>query len=1161
MEDPALAGSGRRRFIITVVVLLTLLVITGLGLRAFIGSDPGREFRERSKAAGEAITAGRYAEARIILTRLVAEHPRRLALRQQLTLCLLRLDRPEEAAVVARGTIEIDPSLAPAHSLLSLALKAAGDDEGAIREARLATTGRKVSGDAHSILAELLIEVGLESEGIETLVAVLEQDRKNEAAALRLATLMTGREIRSSVAWAKARRSLRDQLERFEMRLEENPADPETVIAVARLALAAGEPEVASSHLIAIKVHRELNDDETTLLARALAATGHLDRARALLHGLPAITPAPLPPDQLPPAERPAARKLLWRFEARVMANIEAGSADLALEDLDRLAPEVAETLPMLKLRLVAIWRLAHRDSHPSSLALGDRGEDLEATATAILEKRPLDERSRVTRALALLARGRPDAALADAVHLERHSPSLDDGAWLHGMAALELGFARSAFELLTRARPDAVDSESIRWIVKAAIFAREGEAVLRLAPRMDEIGNGALRSMAALVTGDPDRAEQLAAGESFATSPLSERVQAAGLLCGVGRDAVALAELRLLGTEAAETTGLLRANLLFFLGRGDEASAALGEVADAGGPQALAALLALAERAAVRGVEGHAEYERLIEEIRAHPDGALQALLHEGGMALYRGDPELALLKAGEVLARMEANAPARALRLESLLDGQATAEKIEAAADEVLEVTPGFAPARRVRALALVREGRENLLSGNADAATAQLSEAMSLAPGVAGARLLRGMALLGGGDLSAAEEDAELLKSSEETRFAGRFLEGMVRLNRGDPEAAVESYRSALELEPDSMDAVTALGVALLRAGRIEEALLLTDRLATLESGKLRSLKIRAFAQAARDDYGAAEQSLREALARDETDLGARLLLSRVLVAGRKKAEGVEVLRQAIATHPGTPAPHLQLVRLLLALKDPEGAMAAADAAGSIAGLQALSHILRFHCLREAGEKAGSIEELEAALRIEPENPIALEYLGEATLELGDAGAGRGFLAQAASASPRNLRVLMRLGVLAQMAGQNAEAEKWYERLLFQNPGFSPAVNNLAFLLAADPGTAARAVELAERAVSIDRTNGEYHDTLATALSAAGRHDEAVAAAREALRLLPKNAMIAVRSAETLRDAGRTEEARVLAEKAATVATPEEKDTVDREVRELLISLAGR
>jgi tetratricopeptide (TPR) repeat protein len=149
-------------------------------------------------------------------------------------------------------------------------------------------------------------------------------------------------------------------------------------------------------------------------------------------------------------------------------------------------------------------------------------------------------------------------------------------------------------------------------------------------------------------------------------------------------------------------------------------------------------------------------------------------------------------------------------------------------------------------------------------------------------------------------------------------------------------------------------------------------------------------------------------------------------------------------------------------------------------------------------------------------------------------------------------------MRLGVLAQMSGHRKEAEEWYEKLLAQHPDFGPAVNNLAFLLAENPDAAERAVELATRAVKGDLKNGEYHDTLAVALNAAGRHEDAVVAAREAMRLLPENAMIIVRSAGVFREAGLIREARELAEKARSVATPEEQETVEREVRLLLHSM---
>lgn len=1157
-----MSGRSRRRVVFTLLLLLLLSGGGFFGIKAIRGRNPGRVYRESLRAAGDAMSAGDYAEARIILAGLVKQYPDRVQLRHQLAFCLLKLERHPEAAAVARGTIEMAPDYAPAHALLSSCLRAMGDVEGAIREARLATVGRAVPDTAHLALAELLIDAGLTSQGIKALMELLELDGRNDVAALRLATLMAGQEIDSAVAFGKVRLSLLQQLERMQKTLSESPADPETVLAVARLAIAAGEPEVARSALIAVMVHRELSDTETVLLARTHAATGHPERARALLEGLPIINPTTVPPSELPEDEREAAWATLLEFQARVVAWLETGDPDRAKEQLDLLSPQVAALLPLLKLRLITLWQLAGPDSGPGTPgALAAHGGDIESTSTAILDLRPFDERARGSRSRAFLFRGRPGAALADAVFLSRHSPGLTEGVWLHGLAALELGFAESALELLLKARPNPRDPDSVRWIVKAAVFAHNAEILARFVPHLAPEGNGALLAMVALAAGDADRAEQVAAGEEFNSSPRSEMVQAAGLLSAIGRDATSEALLRTLKVEDVSSVGILQANLLLYLNREEEASAVLQRVSETEGPQALSALMALAERAAARGDEGLAEYAALLDRIRAHPDGAEHAVLHEGRMALYRGDFDFALAKARKVLADTPTSPAARVLELEALIESRAEPAAVEAAADRVLEVVPGFAPARMIRALTLVKKGRKNLLSGDAVAATDQLNEAVTLAPGVAGARLLRGMALLGDGDLSSAERDVELLKGSEESRFAGHFLEGLLRSSRGDADSAVESFEAAIELDPDSVDAVTALGLTLIKAGRTDEAIALAEKLSRHESGGIRALKIRASALAANGDLPAAEKALREALGQEETDIGTHLLLGRVLVAAKRPDEAAGILREATRIRPEAAAAHTQLVQVLLSAGDEEGALAAATAAGRIKGLEAQSHILRYHCLRNIGRRKESIAELENAVRIDPENPVALGYLGEMSLAEGDLVAGRQYLKQAASNSPRNLRVLMRLGVLAQMSGHAQEAEEWYEKLLAQHPDFSPAVNNLAFLLSADPASADRAVLLATRAVKHDPENGEYRDTLAVALSAAGRHDDAVLAAQEAMRLLPENAMITVRSARVHRDAGKFEEARALAEKAKTVATPEEQEAIDREVRLLLHSLQGK
>ena len=90
-----------------------------------------------------------------------------------------------------------------------------------------------------------------------------------------------------------------------------------------------------------------------------------------------------------------------------------------------------------------------------------------------------------------------------------------------------------------------------------------------------------------------------------------------------------------------------------------------------------------------------------------------------------------------------------------------------------------------------------------------------------------------------------------------------------------------------------------------------------------------------------------------------------------------------------------------------------------------------------------------------------------------------------------------------------GRLPEAMGHWEQALRIKPDYAEAENNLAWLLAtlapADGGDPVRAVTLAERACEL--TNNQvagYLDTLAVAYAAAGRFNDAVAAAQKAIEL---------------------------------------------------------
>ncbi len=108
-----------------------------------------------------------------------------------------------------------------------------------------------------------------------------------------------------------------------------------------------------------------------------------------------------------------------------------------------------------------------------------------------------------------------------------------------------------------------------------------------------------------------------------------------------------------------------------------------------------------------------------------------------------------------------------------------------------------------------------------------------------------------------------------------------------------------------------------------------------------------------------------------------------------------------------------------------------------------------------------------------------------------------------------SPNQTDAHCRLGMLYSACQQPAEAVQHYREALRLQPDSTFALNNLAWLLATHPDpqlrNGAEAVQLAQRAVEVTKhKQAVFVGTLAAALAEAGRVEEAVAAAQEAMRL---------------------------------------------------------
>jgi tetratricopeptide (TPR) repeat protein len=148
--------------------------------------------------------------------------------------------------------------------------------------------------------------------------------------------------------------------------------------------------------------------------------------------------------------------------------------------------------------------------------------------------------------------------------------------------------------------------------------------------------------------------------------------------------------------------------------------------------------------------------------------------------------------------------------------------------------------------------------------------------------------------------------------------------------------------------------------------------------------------------------------------------------------------------------------------------------------------------------------AVAEARRAIELAPDHPWASEHLADWLLRAGHTDEAIEADRNALRINPTRTQLHFYLGLGLATQGQTAGALEAYRRALGLDPKFAPALNGLALLLATctEPSwrDGAEAVRLATRACEVEM-NPRHLQTLAIALAAAGRFNDAGATAQKA------------------------------------------------------------
>jgi protein O-mannosyl-transferase len=298
-------------------------------------------------------------------------------------------------------------------------------------------------------------------------------------------------------------------------------------------------------------------------------------------------------------------------------------------------------------------------------------------------------------------------------------------------------------------------------------------------------------------------------------------------------------------------------------------------------------------------------------------------------------------------------------------------------------------------------------------------------------------------------------------------------------GRIDEATQKFRAALKLDPENFWAWGNLGNLEMRAGRTDEAMRHYLRALQLKPNSPEVHYNLGLAFAAKRDFTHAVSHYEQALALNPFYLNARVNLGNAYLSASHPDAAATNYAAALQLKPDYLPAHYDLGNARLAQRRPQEAIKHFGHAIRLDPSFADAYRQLATALQQAGRPADASAPLERALALQLSSPGIHAQLGSLYADL----------------------------------GRIPEALEQYKTALKLDPEMPAVLNNLAWLLATHPDQAWRngpeAVRSAERAVTLtNRRQSLLLGTLAAAYAEAGRFDDAVNTAQEAIEVAAAN-----------------------------------------------------
>jgi len=433
-----------------------------------------------------------------------------------------------------------------------------------------------------------------------------------------------------------------------------------------------------------------------------------------------------------------------------------------------------------------------------------------------------------------------------------------------------------------------------------------------------------------------------------------------------------------------------------------------------------------------------------------------------------------------------------------------------------------------------ALLLQGLVKLDLGNFDEAEPALTEAARGDASQPWARLGLAVLMRARGRVDDAEAALAKLVADKPDWSLAHFQLGVTRLVKKQPQAALTAFDAAERTGGGSPEIRLRTARVLLAAN---EPALAVDRARPLLRSSVAQAARTLIVQAemSRRAPEAAERVLREAVDADPNDVTARLQFGRFLLERGRARDALAQFDRAGRARPDAPEPLAAKAEAHLALGEPAQAVAVAEQVVAMRPDDASSYLLLGSVFERLGRGTDALATYRKFLDKSPNNLPVVSVTAALLAREGRTADAMKLLLDAAKAHPRSPVPLMEVAQIAERSGNPQTAVTAYREALRRAPDDPGLLNNLAYLLAADPATLAEAGSLAERAYQKRPRNGSIADTFGWILYRQRSLPRAAQLLEQAASALPEHPQVQYHLGVVYAELGKRTEARQALEQA--------------------------